>query len=100
MSTAPKIAGCWTSWTTPFSRSGTMRSRPAATRDRRPRYGQAGRSAEPRPGLLLEHLPGDDQLLNLRSPLVDPEQPHVAVQPFDRDAPDVAGTAVDLHRPV
>src|SRR5208283_2965192 len=46
--------------------------------------------------LLPEHLPGDDELLDLAGAFVDPEQPYVAVQPFDRHAADVPGAAVDL----
>ena len=43
-----------------------------------------------------EQFPGDDQLLDLARALVDPEQAHVPVQPFHRDAADVAGAAVNL----
>ena len=59
-------------------------------------YSQVGQGE----ALLPEHLPGDDELLDLAGAFVDPEQPYVAVQPFDRHATDVPGAAVDLDRTV
>src|SRR5712671_4106071 len=75
-----------------MSRAG-HRSRLAA-----PAFPARVRYSEPR--ALPEHLPGDDELLDLAGAFVDPEQPYVAVQPLDRDAADVPGAAVDLDRAV
>src|SRR5205085_10620725 len=49
---------------------------------------------------LAQHLPGDDELLDLARAFVDAEQPRVAVEALDRDAAHVARAAVDLHRAV
>jgi tellurite resistance protein TerC len=47
-----------------------------------------------------EHLAGDDELLDLGGPLVDPVQPGVAVEALDRDAAHVAEPAEDLDAAV
>jgi hypothetical protein len=46
---------------------------------------------------LPKHLLGDDELLDLAGAFVDPEQPDVAVQPFDRNPPDVAAGGLLPH---
>src|SRR5699024_2899595 len=45
----------------------------------------------------LDQLPGDDDALELRGALVDPEQPGVAVEALDRGFAHIAHPALDLH---
>src|SRR5687768_2524192 len=48
----------------------------------------------------LEHVAGDDELLNLARALVEAEKPHVAIETLDDGLLHVARPAVDLHAAV
>src|SRR5450830_1812387 len=45
----------------------------------------------------LDHVAGNDDLLDLRGALVNAEQAHVPIKTLGRIFADVAGAAVDLH---
>src|ERR1700709_1189048 len=61
---------------------------------------RGGTEADERTEPALGHLVGDDDPLDLRSPLPDPVDADVAVEPLDRVLPHVAATAEDLQRTV
>src|ERR1700677_680299 len=48
-------------------------------------------------GCVAQHLPGDDELLNLAGSLVDTEEARVAIEALDGDAPHVARATVYLY---
>jgi hypothetical protein len=54
------------------------------------------RCQAPRSAARLDRLAGDDQLLDQPGPFVDPEQPHVTIEPLDPVIGDIAGAAQDL----
>src|SRR5205807_4825185 len=49
---------------------------------------------------LAHHVARDDDLLDLAGALVETEQPDIAIEALDAVVGDIAGAAVDLHRPV
>ncbi len=65
-----------------------------------PRNNLHARRSRPSAPSAAQHLPRDDRLPDLRGALVEPEEPHVAMEPRNRVLLDRARPATDLHRPV
>src|SRR5215210_6110588 len=49
---------------------------------------------------IMEHLPGDHDLLNLRGSFIDPQGPNLAVEALDRRPAYDTASAEQLERPI